>query len=159
MNEKKKSKVLPMDRRAREGRDSGERGPTGLFRPKLRSNEWLRLLSITNKQQWRRPLTLLDERDHREIKAIEAGRLAPFRPEAVFLNPACTWFRDGLLCWIQDSESPPFRELTAHERRLWDIVGSWELFGYIRPDGSIQAFILSGWDRVESVMSWDDSRK
>jgi hypothetical protein len=151
----KKGKVLSLDRRTKG--ESPSQGRSGLHRLKLRSNEWLRLLSIMNKEQWRKPLTPLERRDYGEIKEIESGRLAPYRPEAAFLNPACTWFRNGRLCWIQDSESEPYRELTSQERRIWDIVGSWDLFGYIRPGGSIQAFVLSGWDRIEYLQTENET--
>ncbi len=122
-----------------------------LSRPKLRSNEWLRLLSIQNKQSWEYPLNSADQRDYQEIEEVQAGRILPYRPDIYFLNAACTFFRGDRLCWIQDSETRPYRELTAMERRIWDIVGIKDLLGYIRPDGSIQAFVLSGWERIEHL--------
>lgn len=122
-----------------------------LSRPKLRSNEWLRLLSIQNKKSWAYPLNHADQRDYQEIEDIQAGRILPYRPDIYFLNAACTFFRGDRLCWIQDSETSPYRELTPMERRIWDIVGIKDLLGYIRPDSSIQAFVLSGWERIEHL--------
>ncbi|MFW6178555.1 MAG: hypothetical protein ACOC43_09345 [Desulfohalobiaceae bacterium] len=149
----KKGKLLKLPLKAQDGHTrKGSANVLGLARPRLRSNEWLRLLSIQNKQKWEFPLNSLDQRDHEEIMAIQAGRLQPFRPEKGFLNAACTMFRGSRLCWIEDSETQPYRELTAQERVIWDVVGIKDLLGYLRPDGSIQPFVLSGWERIEQLL-------
>ncbi len=118
----------------------------------MRSNEWQRLQSLRNKQEWKKDLTREDKQDLETIQAIEEERIKPYRPELLYYNAACTGFRKGKLYWIQDSESQPLRELTSRERRMWDIVGPWDLFGFIRPDGSIQPYVLSGWERIEHLI-------
>jgi hypothetical protein len=150
----KKGKVLKLPLKTQEGHcKRGGANVLGLARPRLRSNEWLRLLSIQNKQRWQFPLNAFDQRDYEEILAIQEGRLQPFRPEKNFLNAACTLFRGDKLCWIEDSETEPYRELTPWERRIWDIVGIKDLLGYLKPKGSIQVFVLSGWERIEHILA------
>ncbi|MFP4392317.1 MAG: hypothetical protein ACOC43_08680 [Desulfohalobiaceae bacterium] len=153
----KKGKVLKLPLKVQESQcKSRGANVLGLARLRLRSNEWLRLLSIQNKQRWQFPLNHLDQRDYEEIMAIQAGELQPFRPEKGFLNAACTLFRGDRLCWIEDSETEPYRELTVQERRLWEIVGIKDLLGYLRPDGSIQPFVLSNWERIEHLLLQED---
>ena len=153
----KKGKVIKMPGVSFASATNGSSGPAAKLTPmKLRSNEWLRLLSIINKRKWGYPLIFQDERDYQEIKDIEYGKIRPYWPEKSILNAACTFFRGDKLCWIQDSESSPYRELTPLERRIWDIVGIKDLLGYIRPNGSIQAFVLSHWERIEPVLAEED---
>jgi hypothetical protein len=135
---------------SRETKDEGEQRRSRRIR--LRSNEWQRLQSLRNKQEWKKELTPEDKQDLKTIQAIEEERQKPYRPELLYYNAACTGFRNGKLFWLQDSESEPLRELTSKERRMWDIVGPWDLFGFIRPDGSIQPYVLSGWDRIAHLL-------
>jgi hypothetical protein len=134
-----------------EAKEGGEQRRNRRIR--LRSNEWQRLQSLRNKQEWKKELTPEDNQDLKTIQAIEEERLKPYRPELLYYNAACTGFRKGKLFWLQDSESEPLRELSSRERRMWDIVGPWDLFGFIRPDGSIQPYVLSGWDRIAHLLA------
>lgn len=110
----------------------------------LRSNELYRLKSIQNKKVRKIPLDEADKRDFEEIMAIEAGQVTPANPEENFYQPAFTRNMGGTVYWYQRMKDGPLRELTKEERASWDRLGPVSFFGYIRSDGSIQAYHLSG---------------
>lgn len=138
-----KGRILDLKARM-ESKASPERaGPEVI----LRANELYRLLSLINKVRWGRELSAEDERDGREIESIEQGDCAMLHPEQRFFPPACTRYdQEGVLCWFQDQRQGPLRPLTPEETALWRRVGPTALHGYLRLDGSIYAYLLSGTD-------------
>jgi hypothetical protein len=110
----------------------------------LRGNELYRLKSIQNKRVRKIPLSEADKQDVEEIRGIEEGRIPPVQPEDNFYQPAFTRNMDGTVCWYQRLQDGPLRELTKEERRLWNQLGPVGFLGYIRTDGSIRAYHLSG---------------
>ena len=137
-----KGRVLRMEEKLKAMQEKAQNRETPLRR--LRSNELNRLLSIQNKLNWKSPLTREDEQDLEEIKDIQEGRKAMIHPEQTYFQAAFTRHWDGKLCWFQNLDDGPLRELTNKEKELWDRTGSVAFHGYIRADGTIQAYILSG---------------
>jgi hypothetical protein len=120
---------------------------------KLRSNELNRLLSLKNKINWKKPLSREDEHDLEEIKAIQEGQKAMAFPEQKYFQAAFTRHWNGKLCWFQNLYEGPLRELTDQETELWNRTGPVGLFGYIRADGTIQAYVLSGSEKRDPQLS------
>lgn len=111
---------------------------------KLRSNELNRILSLVNKIKWKRDLTKDDLRDLHEIESIQKGDLNKIYPEESFFMPAFPKSLDGRLYWYQNFEKNPIRELDEKEKDLWHRFSTHGFQGYIRRDGSIRAYLLSG---------------
>jgi len=120
---------------------------------KLRNNELNRLLSLKNKINWQSPLSPEDEHDLEEIKAIQEGQKAMVHPEQKFFKAAFTRHWNSKLCWFQNLNEGPLRELTDKEMELWDRAGPVGMFGYIRTDGTIQAYVLSGSEKHDPQLS------
>ncbi len=119
----------------------------------LRSNELNRLLSIQNRLNWKVPLTRDDEQDLEEIKAIQEGRKEMIHPEKPYFQAAFTRHWEGRLCWFQNMDAGPLRELTAEEKTVWEKAGPVTFQGYIRTDGTIKAYVLSGSDKHDPQLS------
>jgi len=143
--EKKTGRLFKLEEALQERLDAARRPPREGMRP-LRSNEMHRLLSIQNKIRWNKQLSKEDERDLKEISDIQEGRVEPIKPEQTFLHAALARNIEGRICWIHQLFAEPLRDLTPAEEALWFRVGPGSMYGYLRPDGSIQAYVLSGHD-------------
>ncbi len=130
LNEAFKHKISRIQRQKESGR--------------LRSNELNRFLSLVNKIKWKRALNREDIRDLHEIESIQKGDLNKIYPEKSFFMPAFPKFLNGCLYWYHDFENSPIRELDEKEKTLWHRYSTHGFQGYIRRDGSIRAYLLSG---------------
>ncbi|MFO7802779.1 MAG: hypothetical protein R6V55_10830 [Desulfovermiculus sp.] len=148
-----KARVLDLQARLK-GHFSGTGQETAA---RLRANELYRLLSIINKVKWGHELNLADRSDLEEIEAIEKGQRALIYSDKRFFPPAFARYdSQGVLCWFQDMREGPLRELNSHERALWKRVGPSGFHGYLRLDGSISAYALSGCEDSEIPSTYSD---
>ena len=146
-----KGRILRMEEKLKAMQEKAQNRESPLRR--LRSNELNRLLSIQNKLNWKTPLTQEDEQDLEEIKDIQEGRKAMIHPEQKYFQAAFTRHWDGRLCWFQNLDEGPLRELTAEEKTVWEKTGPVTFQGYIRTDGTIKAYVLSGSDKHDPQLS------
>ncbi len=124
---------------------------------RLRANELYRLLSIINKVKWGHELNFADRYDLEEIEAIEKSQRAMIYPEKKFFPPAFARYdSQGVLCWFQDMRDGPLRELTTDEKALWKRVGPSGFHGYLRLDGIISAYELSGCEDSQMPSTYPD---
>jgi hypothetical protein len=138
---KHKGRVLKLQARLKgQAPDSGQKPSV-----RLRGNELYRLLSIINKVNWGRELNTADQHDLSELEAIEQGLRPMIHPQKRFFPPAFSRHdQNGILCWFQDLRQGAVRELTPDEKAFWQRVGPTGFHGYLRLDGTIQAYLLSG---------------
>ncbi len=136
-----KGRVLYLKSRLEGKKETSGSGPRII----LRGNELYRLLSLINKIKWGRELNAADEHDLQEIEDIEQGKRPLLHAEKRFFPPAFSRHDEhGLLCWFQDLGKGPLRALSAEETAFWRQVGPIGFHGYLRLDGTIQAYLLSG---------------
>ncbi|MFW5998097.1 MAG: hypothetical protein ACOC39_01165 [Desulfovermiculus sp.] len=113
----------------------------------LRGNELYRLLSLINKIKWGRELSAADEHDLQEIEDIEQRKRPLLQAGNRFFPPAFSRHDEhGVLSWFQDLRQGPIRALSTEEAALFRQVGPIGFHGYLRLDGTIQAYLLSGSD-------------
>jgi len=145
MTDEEKGRLVKLEEALKHRIDAAKKPPREGMRP-LRSNELHRLLSILNRIRWRRPLRIEDEHDLKEISDIQEGRIEPLHPEQNFFHAALARNVGGRICWIHQLYSEPLRDLTEQEQEVWLRFGPGSYFGYLRTDGSVQAYTLSGHD-------------
>ena len=151
--DKVKGRVLHLQSRLQGSAASKNQNTPG----RLRGNELYRLMSIINKVKWKRKLTPADEHDLEEIEAIDQGRHGLVRPELRFFPPAVARHdQEGRVCWFQGQDTTPLRPLTEAEQALWKRVGPTGFHGYLRLDGAIQAYELSGCEDSDIPWAYPD---
>jgi hypothetical protein len=138
-----KGRVLQLKSRLEEHKGASGPGPRII----LRGNELYRLLSLINKIKWGRELNAADEHDLQEIEDIEQGNRPLLQAQKRFFPPAFSRHDEhGVLSWFQDLRQGPIRALSAEETAFFRQVGPIGFHGYLRLDGTIQAYLLSGSD-------------
>jgi hypothetical protein len=138
---KRKGKVLTLEQTFRKKMEAIEKKD---FSGRLRSNELNRLWSLLNKMKWKRDLSMQDLQDLKEIESIQNGILERIYPEKSFFLSAFPKSYSGTICWFHNVYDQPIRELDPQEKQLWHKHSTHGFQGYIRRDGSIQAYVLSG---------------
>ncbi len=111
---------------------------------RLRSNELNRLWALVNKMNWKRSLNKEDLRDLQEIESIQKGKVERIYPNTSLFLPAFPKSVNGDLHWFQHMEEEPIRQLDEREKKLWHQYSTHGFQGYVRTDGSIQAYVRSG---------------
>ncbi|MFW6106453.1 MAG: hypothetical protein ACOC5H_03695 [Desulfovermiculus sp.] len=138
-----KGRVLDLKSRLEGKKETSGSG----LRTILRGNELYRLLSLINKIKWGRELSAADEKDLQEIEDIEQGKRSLLHAENRFFPPAFSRHDEhGVLSWFQDLRQGPIRALSAEEAAFFRQVGPIGFHGYLRLNGTIQAYLLSGSD-------------
>lgn len=136
-----KGRVLDLKSRLEGKKKTSGSGPRTI----LRGNELYRLLSLINKIKWGRELNAADKQDLQEIEDIEQGKRSLLHPANRFFPPAFSRHDEhGVLSWFQDLRHGPIRALSAEETAFFRQVGPIGFHGYLRLDGTIQAYLLSG---------------